>query len=353
MEDLNLGLYTHANIAGVVDKRKPWKALFLQAFGMEFFSTTTKIIFDEIQDDLRLAPYVRPNLPAKAQTTRGTVASSFEPAYMKPMDALMPKETTVRRVGEPLMGSLSPKQRFEMQIMERALGQRNKILRTMEVAARDFARNGMYVVQGEQYAAQEIDFERNAANRILLTGAQRWSESTAKPVDDMQAAIFQSEEKIVAIFMGEKAMANLQRDSKFKEMMDTRYRGNSTAVTTDLVQTTDDQIIEWGHFGAGKIPVLSSKATYEDETRTASGMSVTKKRYIEDDEVYFIPAASGGYRCYSIIQDPKAGYTAMPHFFKVWADENPSIPQMMTQSAPLLVHTKPNGFVYMKTSAAS
>ena len=353
MAELNLGLYTAANIAGVIDNRRPFKSLFLSSFGMEYLSPSELIVFDEVLPDVRLAPFVSPLASAKAQTTRGNQARTFQAAYLKPLNVIMPKEVTIRRVGEALMGDLSPEQRFKLRLLELAQEQRDKILRTQAIMARDFCRHGKYVVKGEQYAAQVLDFGRDAANTIKLTGTKVWGTSTATPVDDLEAALNVATRDTGMIIMGELAFKWLKKDPQFKEFLDTKYRGSSTDVKMDFTQWGDEDTSFKGTLGSGMIPVYVSRTTYEREVRTTSGVTYEKTREVAPDEIFIMPKANLGYRCYGMIQNPKAGYKAMPYFQSVWADNNPAIPQIMTESAPLLVHVDPNAMVYLKVTEAA
>lgn len=343
----NLGLYDSAEIAGVIDNNPAERLLFLETFGMEHFSEGKQIIFDMIAKDVRLAPFVSPGASGKAGVTRGNAAKSFLPAYIKIKDVIEFEKTTTRRVGEALGGTLTPAQRFEIAMLSLAQHQDLRIGRTMEVMARDIYRTGKYVVSGEDYPTQTIDFDRHTDNTIVNTGTADWSHADASPVKQLKEILLKAKSKFGRIIIGAGAMGLLTADPLFKDLLDTRFRGNSTDVNMDFAQMEDDQTILHGYIGASKIPLFTTNNTYEVEVKSVDGIEFVEKRYVEDNEVVFIPARSKGYRCYGIIQDMNAGFASMARFFRVWADNDPAIPQCMTQSAPLLAHTDINSTYHL------
>jgi hypothetical protein len=336
--------YQHAQIAGVIDRTKPFRALFLEHFGQEYLSQTDKIIFEEISPDERIAPFVRPMVQAEAATTRGHEVMAFAPAYMKPKDVIMPKTVTRRRVGEPLMGSMTPSQRYQAELLSKGLEQRNRIFRAKEKMARDLFRSGKYIVEGDNYPAQEIDFKRKASFTGPVPVADKWDKVAAdsnpsSPVEQLEEWILEMEKPVRRIIMGKDAAKWFKKDPALKDRLDTRFRGNSTDMTLDFVQMEEDQTVLLGYLGAMRIPVIMTTATFEVEKRTTSGVVFQSEQYVDDNEVYLLPSADHGHRCYGIIQDAEAEFQAMSHFYKNWVDKDPAVPQIMTQSSPLLVHT--------------
>ena len=52
-----------------------------------------------------------------------------------------------------------------------------------------------------------------------------------------------------------------------------------------------------------------------------------------------------GVQAFGAIQDPSAGYVAVPFYPKSWIQDDPGQRFLMTQSAPLVVPLRPNGSV--------
>lgn len=341
--DLNTLLYTDAQLQAVIDDRKKARLFFLESFGMQLFSDTENIIFERIQSDDRITPFVSPLATAIAATSRGHTAEMFRPAYLKPKDVISPQQVTVRRAGEALTGSLSPKQRYLMALLAAAERQRNTLIKTQEVMARDLLRNGYLIVEGEQYPAMKVDFHRKAENSGAVAPVDAWDKAGAdtapsSPVEQLQDWLMSMEHPTARIIIGKGAYKYLMQDPKWEKLQNKDYRGNATDLNFDFTQMALDQTIFHGTIGISRIPVFSTSATYEVEKRTVNGVTTEVLPYVEDNEIYLLPHANHGTRCYAIIQDAKANYEARTHFYKHWIPDDPSIPHIMTQSSPLPVH---------------
>ena len=64
--------------------------------------------------------------------------------------------------------------------------------------------------------------------------------------------------------------------------------------------------------------------------------------YMEDGDVLLSGPGVDGYQCFGAILDKAAELKPMRVFPKMWDEQDPSVTQIMTQSAPLMVPLNPN-----------
>lgn len=144
----------------------------------------------EIQVDKgkrRIAPLVHPTVEGKVVANRGYISNRFKPAYVKDKRVFQPGQALKRVLGESLGGQLSPEERRRRAIIASLQDQTEMLTRRLELMAAETLRRGKLLITGEGFEPVDLDFRRNPALTIALAGAKKWNQSTATPLDDIDA----------------------------------------------------------------------------------------------------------------------------------------------------------------------
>jgi len=171
---------THALKATVRSLKRP-KTFFLD----NWFKTIQTEEAEEIHFDVeignrKIAPFVGPQSKAQTIERDGYRTDTFRTAYIKPLTVLRPKDTLKRAMGEQIGGiELSLQQRRALAVAETLMDHTDRITRVQEIMAASALVNGSVTVAGEGFETQVVNFNRNAALKIVLTSGDKWSASTA------------------------------------------------------------------------------------------------------------------------------------------------------------------------------
>jgi hypothetical protein len=346
-----MSINTTRVLLGVLESLKPPVTFFLDKFfPNEVQSDVEEILFDVVDEDNRLAPFVSPLVRGKVMENQGHKTRVFKPAYLKPKNTVRPTDAIQRVAGEKLNGEMSMGERRKVHIRRHLQRQWNAIVRRWEVMCVEALRLGKVTVSGEGYKTQVIDFGRDPAHRIVLSGADLWTASTATPDDDLEEWAILAREAdesdaalVEDVVLGTAAMTALRKWLRNEKpellaiLLNSQHRGQ----TTDL-QMGPQSVRKVAYQGMlGSFRLWTYADTYKDENGN-------KVQVFPSNEVLLVAAEVRGTRCFGAIMDHAAGergLAAMPIFPKMWVQDEPSIEFIMTQSAPLMVPLRPNATV--------
>lgn len=297
---------------------------------------TEKIMFDEIKAARRLAPFVAPNVKGKVMKERGFTSKAFAPAYIKPKFPINPDQQIKRRAGEPLTGEMSQEQRRNAHVAALLLEEREMIERRWEWMAAQAAQHGSVTVSGEDYPTVTVDFGRNAAQTITLTGTNLWTDPASKPLTNLQTWMTQTQRlaasPVRTLVFGTTAWDAFISHASVQQKLETR-RGSTMQVETALGMGNSDAFQYKGSLPGGPDLVIYSDI-YEDDLGATQQMM---------DPTHVIGVGNvNGIRAFGAIMDGRAGYRALPIFPKMWEEEDPSVEFVMSQSAPLMIPGNPD-----------
>lgn len=334
---------TMLDIVRTVGKFDPF---FLNLFFPQVVTSATEMIhFDDVSEDVVMAPFVSPVVAGKVHREKGGTLKSFKPAYVKPKHAVKPGQTLKRRPGEAYLGNMSPAQRKQAAITDNLMRQDKAITYREEWMAAQAVISGTVTVKGEDYPEQVVDFGRDASNNVTLAGAAQWDAVdplTYDPTDDLTNWASNATGAVNVIVMGKDVWKLFSSFSAVKDKLDTR-RGSSSQMETatkDLGMVTSFK----GFFGDVEIWVYTGQYT-DPETDT-------KSYYLPINQMVMGNSSYNGVRSYGAIQDVKAndeGLASASRWPKNWQQDDPSVEYVMTQSAPLMVTPDPNAFVSVTT----
>lgn len=333
--------YTPRRIVGVIEslENEPITFLLDRYFSEQEFSTDERIYFDVIDKVRRLAPFVSPLMEGKLMEHRGFETRSIEPAYVKPKSMIDPNQHMFkRRPGEPFAGNMSPAARRDQIAGELIEEHEMTITMREEVMASELLRLGQVTISGDGYGTIVVDFGRDAALTVALTGGARWSQAGATPLANLEAwALLVRQKSGGAIIrdwiMATDAFAALRArltDAEKSVLFDSQRASTSRV---ELGPRTAEKVKFEGTIG--QYSFWTYVDTYQDEDGVARDV-------MPSGTVVGAAPELDGLRLYGAIRDIEAGLVAERTFVKRWVHPDPSVEYVMTQSAPLVVALRPN-----------
>ncbi len=309
--------------------------------GVQF--TTTEIAFDKLKMRRKLAPFVSPRVPGKARQDRARQVTTFEPAYVKPKHEIDPDENFIRLPGEALGGSLEPDQRYMLNVTQKLSDQDDEITRREEWMCSQILQTGQVIVEGEDYPAVTVDFDRDPSLTDQLLTTARWGESGVLPLDDIRG--WSTEVAVLSggtatqVLMGAEAASIFQKDADVREILDNRRQMTGLVELAPVATGGQDMVAAYlGSIGMYDFWQYTQK--YEDEAGAVQDF------WPDYGVAVIAPSVHAGAMCHGAIRDNRA-LRAMTRFPKMWDQEDPSVTFMMTQSAPLPVPREPNAVKFV------
>jgi len=348
MADLNYSIYDTDTLLGVFRDREAMEPVHTYWLDLCFPQVVTfddeYVDFSKLTGTRKLAPFVSPLAEGRPIMSRGESLVRVKPAYVKELDAVSASRVLRRWAGNGELGAnvsaMNPRQRYNAAIVAIANEHNKAIRRRWEWMAAQAILNGTVTMEGEDYPATLVDFERDAANTITLGAGARWGDAGVdilKSIEDMAAIVFSAKGggAVNRITVGAQAWDAMRRDPDVRKEMDTRFRDtrdNGLNIKTGVQLPAD---IQFGGMVSNNIAVYVYRDFYHD----SDGNSV---QIMDPRDVVFTSPSVQGVRCFGAIHDKRADFRALPIFPKMWDKENPSATMFLTQSAPLPVPVNPN-----------
>lgn len=294
-----------------------------------------EVHFDSANKPRRIAPFVSPLVEGKLVESLGFTTSTLKPAYVKDKRVFDANRPLKRVMGEPLTGTLSPEARIMRLLMEDMDDQLNMLRRRKEIMAAEALVSGQVTITGEGFPTIVVDFNRDAALTIDLSGgAAEWDDGGISPVDDVEdwsgLVLQKSGAAPTDVVFTPGAWRLFRADTKFEKAVDLRRGGDAAA---DFVARTETGLVFLGQMGGRRLWV------YYDWYIDAGGSEVP---IIADNTVILGSGAVEGRQLHGAIRDEEAGFRASEMFPKSWTQPDPSVRFLMSQSAPLVAPFRTN-----------
>lgn len=316
--------------------KRPQTALLTTFFGTVETSETEQILFDVENKKRRIAPFVSPLREGKLVEDEGYVTKSFTPAYTKDKRVHDPNKALKRAAGETIGGSMAPIDRHQANLARSTADQLDMLNRRKEVMASEALRTGKVTVTGDGYPTVVVDFGRNAAHTVALTGANRWGQAGIKPlenIEDWTGTVLQNSGAVIRdVVMDVKAWRLFRADADVQKFLDTRPLSSST----DSIVALQFAKLGLSYKGqVGEVRFWVYQDWYVDEAGVEQPM-------IPDFTVILASPDVDGVQHHGAIRDEDAGLQALEYFSKSWVVPDPSKRILLMQSAPLVVPYRPD-----------
>jgi len=321
---------------------KPW--LLNTYFPLVQTEESEEIHFDVEIARRRLAPFVAPESKGKIVERDGFETNTFKPAYIKPKTPVRPAQALRRAMGEDLGGGQMTAAQRKAAIVAQILYQHaDSITRRLNVMAAEAMVSGTVTVKGEGYATKVVNFGRHADLSITIASGAKWNEAGADPIQDIEDAIELVHElegaSVYRIGMDPVAWSAFKKNKRVMEILDVRRAaGSNTAEFGGMDLASGAQF--GGVFGSFEVWVYSEYYEDPDTGETKPVLAPGTVIAAGDD--------MQGTQAFGAIHDEEAGIQALAMFPKSWLEPDPGYRWIMTQSAPLVVPTRPNASFSMK-----
>jgi len=331
---------TTATLIGLQTTRKKFMPVFASLFfSKRMFFKSAKIDLDKVTRKNKRAPFVSPIIQGVARRREGSSTQSVFPAYLKPLDALVPSDLQSRLPGEGYDTPLTPEERRDAIMGNMAIEQDYEITIAEEWMCCQLVKFGKVVIESEFYPKSEIDFGRNPNNTIKLVGAAKWDQLNKETYaldSDLTAYMANARNPVTAFYMNSHTYAQFCEFKCIKDKLETR-RGSDSRLETAAFN--GQLFVKMGDYGAIEIWVYTGTFDNDDGV---------EEKFVLDGEIIMGGASAEGTMCYGMIHDPKANYDSFERFPKEFTKDDPAGEFIMTQSAPLPVPDHPDDFVYLK-----
>jgi hypothetical protein len=327
--------YSTSFLMGVLPELKVTPSFLLTTFFPTMvMSDREEISFDLITRKRKLAPFVLPTSQGKVVNARGYTTKTFKPAYIKPKIAMDFSRPLKRIAGEPFGGQLSAVARRDallMQDLEDLVAMRNA---RMEWMAAQALSAGSITVVGDDYPSVTVDFARDAALNVTLTGSARWAQVGSTPLIDLSNTA-----DLIYAKSGSRPLNVVMEPTGwavFKNHIDVKDRLTITRLANSPLDLNLNRAIETGAVLMGTIEgfnIWVYSGDYEADNGTTTPLIAANTVLVVGD--------IEGVQAYGAIKD-NASLQAVPEFVKYWSEEDPSVDYLMLQSAPLVVPTRVN-----------
>lgn len=300
------------------------------------------IDFTKISDVRKIAPLVVPTAQGRPIYSAAERLVRVKPAYVKPKDPVTASRVIQRAAG---LGELntntnwSPQQRYNAIVADILRTHRRAIERRWEWMASEAVQHGSITLEDEAYPKTVVDFERDAANTITLSGGARWGQTGVSIIESVEGfrkicrdAKFGGPTNRLTV--GSEVWEVMRQDDELRELLKVDYRPSNNGLQLNL-GIREGLDVEFVGMLSGTLAVY----VYSDYYHSETGAVVP---FMNPNDVVLTGPNVAGVRCFGAIQDKAAGMQPLAMFPKMWDQEDPSVTFIMTQSAPLMVPVNPN-----------
>ena len=348
MSTNNTFLYdTNALIGVVPNLKRPQKFLLDRFFPNIVMSDTEYVSIDIDVGKRRMSPFVSPLVEGKLVEQRRYQTNVFKPAYIKDKRAPDLRKPVRRMIGERIGGEMLGAEREAANLEMEMTDQIDMIDRRLEWMAASALTSGAVTIAGDGFPSVVVDFGRDAALSIALTGAAKWDAAfAAANVNGINGTFVVPSTNIeqwghvmlkksggvatdlvftVTSWLLFIADTNVQKSIFYPRAGE----GNNLNIGSQTQRGAQYK----GHWGQYDLWVYND--WFVDENNVEQPM-------LADGSVIMSGADLMGTRAFGQILDPGFNYQALPYAPKTWLENDPAQRFIMMQSSPIIIPSRVN-----------
>lgn len=295
--------------------------------------------FEKLVGNRKLAPFVAPMSQGRPIYELGSEVTRFKPAYIKPKDPVSPARVIRRQPGELLPSALpnDPMRRRNVLIADILRTHRSAIERRWEWMAAQAVIGGKVTIEGDDYPTRVVDFKRAAGHTITLGAGARWGDAGVSILGNIttwRSLVFNARYggPTNRLTVGVDAWEVMRKDDEIKAQLDTQMRGTQAVLNTGIRSGENVEYV-------GNLSQNLQLWVYNDFYEASDGTSTP---FMSSKDVVLTGPNVNGVRAFGAILDVGAQYRPLPIYPKNWAENDPPVEFVMSQSAPLMVPVNPN-----------
>jgi hypothetical protein len=258
-----IDIYQPRYLAEVVRQAPPVHTYFLSTFFTRVVTfPTERVDIDLVKGDRRMAAFVHPRAGGQVLRETGYETQSYKPPLINPYDLTTADRLMARLPGEDLYSGQTPAQRAAVKLMDEYTRLNDAATRREEWMAAQAIINGEIPIVGAG-VNETIDF--GFANKVVLTGDERWGQSGAKIfdnlndwVDNVQINGFANADRVI---FGKTAIRLLMADPDIQKRLDNRRFNVGEINPRDL----PNGVRYYGHLSDPNLDLYGYSEVYLDD----------------------------------------------------------------------------------------
>lgn len=332
---------TNALIQVVPNLKRAQKFLLDKFFPNVVMSDTEYVSIDVDIGKRRMSPFVSPLVEGQLVEQRRYQTNIFKPAYIKDKRAPDLRKPVRRMIGERIGGDLSGVEREMANLEFEMTDQIDMLDRRLEWMSAQALSLGTVTVTGDGFPSTLIDFGRDAALTVALTGGAVWSPTNITAATATPSSNLETWGHVML-----KKSGGVARDIVFTTtpwtffLLDPVvkgaiwYPGNGGGANTIDIGAQIQRGAQYkGHWGQYDLWVYND--WYVDANNVEQPMLV-------DGTVLMSGPDLLGTRAFAQILDPAFNYEALPYAPKTWVEQDPAQRFILMQSSPLVIPSRAN-----------
>jgi hypothetical protein len=340
------------------DIRRPqnfWRTLKGASAPMIF--DTESVIFEKIYKSRKAAPYVRPLSDGVPSFDVQSEVRSFKPAFIKLNDTVGPQSYVRKQPGQlTQLDNGTAVGREAARVAEILLHQRDLIDNRMEQMAAEIMLTGQLVIEGPEYPARVLDFNRDPSLDLVLAPIERWDQPNvdiiteignyARTMEDIQFG-----GTVRRIVMGARAAQVFLNDAKVRETLSTDIRNSPGDFNIGPMAPQDFSML--GRIAAGEFGfeiefwVNRQKMIIPDPADYGNQIEVN---LMDQDTILLIAGDYEAVEAYGLIPNAIAlGVGPTDILTRSWIPDGANLVRhVMTETAPIMVPIHENKTMRVK-----
>jgi hypothetical protein len=335
-----IDIYQPRYLAEVVRQAPPVRTFFRDTFFPRVVTfATERVDIDLVKGDRRMAAFVHPRAGGQVLRETGYETKSYKPPFINPYDMTTADRLMNRLPGETLYSGQTPAQRAAQKLMDEYTRLNDAVTRREEWMAAQVILNGEVDIVGKG-VNETIDF--GFTNKVVLTGDERWGQSGAKILDNLNDWADMVEENGFAnvdrVILGKSAIRALMADPDIQKRLDNRRYNIGEISPRDL----PNGVRYYGHLNDPDLDLYTYREVYLDDW-TDPEMPETK-RLMPDNKIILAPSNPDFIRAYgasSYLDEGGQWVTAQTdRLLFSYVKHGPDRRFLELQSRPLLIPDK-------------
>ncbi|MEC5343664.1 major capsid protein [Brenneria populi] len=317
----------------------------LDRFFPNVVTSDTEFVSIDVDVGLRrMAPFCSPLVEGKLVESRRYQTNTFRPAYIKDKRAPDLRKPIKRQIGERIGGEYTAAQREMLNIQFEMEDQIDILNRRLEWMAASAMVSGAVTIAGDGFETTVVDFGRDSALTIALSGSDLWPTSvSAGATNTLPSENIEEWQTLVLQKSGAVPTDLVFTNKSWKAFrLDTSIKDN--AITFPALSPFGNQIdagarIQKGAVYKGRWGQFDLWVYNDWVIDPVTGV---EKPMIPDGSVIMSGADLMGTRAFGAIIDPEFNYGPMAYAPKTWVNPDPAQRFLMMQSSPIVIPSRVN-----------
>lgn len=334
----NTFIYDTNTLIQVIPNLKRPQKFLLDTFFPNIVTSDSEYVSIDVDVGMRrMAPFVSPLVEGKLVEQRRYQTNVFKPAYIKDKRAPDLRKPIRRMIGERIGGEMTGIEREMANLEAEMTDQVDLVDRRLEWMAASALVAGAVTITGDGFPTVVVDFGRDAALTVALSGAAQWGQSGVIPSSSIEGfghtMLKKSGGVATDIVFTTTPWELFIQDPVVKQTI--WYPGNGGQGNTINVGAQIQKGAQFkGRWGQYNLWVYND--WYVDPVTNVETMMIA------DGTIVMSGADLMGTRAFGQILDPAFNYQALPYAPKTWVENDPAQRIILMQSSPIVIPSRVN-----------